>query len=344
MVGIPGPRLEAVARHLIQDLQVGGIILFKRNIEDLPQVAQLNNELQQLALEATGSPLFIAVDQEGGPVQRLRAPFREVPPARVWGEQDNPPAVEQAAAQMAQELRLLGFNMNLAPVLDVARNPGCPLYERSYGSDPEKVARMGLAFIKGMQQGNIIAVAKHFPGLGNTALDSHQELPAVLDGTEDRENDLYPFHRAIAAGIPAIMSAHVVVPRWDSQPATLSKNILTERLRGKLGFQGLILSDDLEMGAIARHQTVPEAALQALEAGIDQLLICERPEVIEQVHAAMVSDKRMATAMEAALKRISSVKRTLPPSRVEVEAVRSYFSSPDHKLSAQALGDEQGVI
>lgn len=332
LVGLPGPRIDAVARQLIQELQVGGIVLFRRNLESPRQLALLTNELQRLSLAATGAPLFLAIDQEGGPVQRLRAPFTTMAAAREWGQRDEPQALEAQATRIAQELRLVGINMNLAPVLDVARGPECPLWERSYGPEPEKVARLGLAALRGFQTGGVIPVAKHFPGLGATRLDSHQERPTAQGDSREREKDLFPFRQAIAAGAPAIMSAHVVVPAWDHRPATLSRQLLTGHLRQRLGFQGLILTDDLEMGAIARHQPVADAAVQALAAGADLLLICENPDAIVQAHASLARSTGLSSCLAEALHRIRRVKQAVPPVPVDLDAVQAYFHSREKRI------------
>ncbi|MDD3581303.1 MAG: glycoside hydrolase family 3 N-terminal domain-containing protein, partial [Desulfobacca sp.] len=179
MVGIPGLTLNDAACYLIEELQVGGVILFRRNLESPQQVATLTRDLQELAFAATGRHLLMAIDQEGGPVQRLQPPFTQMPAGREWGQQDDPRAVARLTAQVGREMRLVGINMNMAPVLDVARGVESPLWQRSYGSEPEKVARLGLAAMRGFTAGGVIPVAKHFPGLGSTTLDSPQDTPPV---------------------------------------------------------------------------------------------------------------------------------------------------------------------
>jgi len=325
MVGIPGPEIEATACHYIEDFGVGGIVLFARNIQEPLQVATLCRDLQRLSLEKTGTPLLLAVDQEGGPVRRLREPFRDFPSARSWGEQDDAVALEQAALQVAHELRLVGFNMNLAPVLDVARRPSCPLWERAYGPEPLKVARLGLAAARGFQAGGIIPVAKHFPGLGTTLFDSHQVLPAAQPGDNYREEDLFPFRMAVTANIPAIMSAHVVVPEWDDRPATLSHAILSGQLRSGLGFGGLILSDDLEMGAIAGNLPVAEAAVQAVAAGVNMLLICKNPDMVEKAYDKVRQQEDLQGQIRDSVTRIQRLKASMKMATVDLAAVSRYF-------------------
>ena len=251
MVGIPGPRMEAVARELVRDLKVGGVILFARNIESPEQVWELTRDLQREALTATGRPLLLAVDQEGGRVQRLKAPFTVIPAARDLGATSTPDEVERLAGQVARELALVGLNVNLAPVLDVPRSPACPQWDRAYSSDPETAAAYAVAAIRGYLAGGIIPVAKHFPGLGDTLVDSHELLPLAQSGDPQREVDLLPFRRAVAAGVPMVMTAHLAVPEWEARPATLSPVALQVWLRQRLGFDGVIITDDLEMGASA---------------------------------------------------------------------------------------------
>ena len=274
MVGIPGPRMEGVARELVRDLRVGGVILFARNIESPEQVWELTRDLQREALAAGGRPLLISVDQEGGRVQRLKAPFTIIPAARELGTTRTPEEVEQLARQVGRELALVGINVNLAPVLDVPRSPACPQWDRAYSSDPERAARYGVAAMRGYLAGGVIPVAKHFPGLGDTMADSHEVLPLALSGDARREADLLPFREAVAARVPMVMTAHLAVPAWDDQPATLSPVALQQWLRRRLGFGGVIITDDLEMGGISTRLTAPQGAREALAAGADLLLIC----------------------------------------------------------------------
>jgi beta-N-acetylhexosaminidase len=275
MVGLPGPRLDQVARELIRDLRVGGVILFARNLTDGPEAASaFIRELQQEAAAAGSPPLLVAIDQEGGPVQRLKEPLTRIPAARELGAQATPGDVEALARQVGRELALVGVNMNLAPVLDAARGPECPLYDRSFGGDPQHVAAYGCAAIRGYLAGGVLPTAKHFPGLGDTTVDSHQVLPRAVSPDPLRELDLHPFRQAAAAGVPAVMTAHLTVPAWEERPATLSPVALTGWLRGRLNFGGVIITDDLEMGAIAEKTSVAPAAAEALAAGADLLLIC----------------------------------------------------------------------
>jgi beta-N-acetylhexosaminidase len=325
MVGLPGPRLDATARELVRDLKVGGIILFARNIESPAQVWELTRDLQREALAAMGRPLLIAVDQEGGRVQRLRAPFTLIPPARELGMTKTPEEVEVLARQVARELALVGINVNLAPVLDLPRDPECPLWDRAYRAEPEEAARYGLAAIRGFRAGGVLPAAKHFPGLGDTKLDSHEVLPLAQSGDEHRTADLLPFKRAVAAMVPMIMTAHVQVPEWEARPATISRVALQEWLRGRMGFQGVIVTDDLEMGAIATKMPVAQGAKAALAAGADLLLICSKYEAAWETARLLSQDGSLAARGRDAAARVLQVLSLLKPSPATPPALKSYF-------------------
>jgi beta-N-acetylhexosaminidase len=326
MVGIPGPRVDAVARELVRDLKVGGVILFARNIETPEQVWELTRDLQQEALAATGRPLLLAVDQEGGRVQRLKTPFILIPAARDLGITRTPEEVEYLARQVARELALVGLNVNLAPVLDVPRSPACPQWDRAYSSDPERAARFGLAAIRGYLAGGVIPVAKHFPGLGDTLADSHEVLPLAFSSDAKREADLLPFRRAIAAGVPMIMTAHLKVPAWDERPATLSSVALQVWLRRRLGFQGVIITDDLEMGGITTSLPAPQGAQEALAAGADLLLICNNWQAAWETTRLLAMDASLVPRGREAAARLNSLRQTLKTESAELQAVRKYFA------------------
>jgi beta-N-acetylhexosaminidase len=325
MAGLPGPRLDPVVRELVWDLRVGGIILFARNIEGPEQVWELTRDLQREAMAASGLPLLIAVDQEGGTVQRLKEPFTLIPRGRELGLRATLLEVEELARKTAQELALVGINVNLAPVLDVARGPECPLYERSYGSDPEQVAAFGEAAIRGYLAGGVLPVAKHFPGLGDTVRDSHLELPNAQEKDPARAADLLPFRRAIAAGVPLIMTAHTLVPEWDSRPGTLSPVAIQTWLRRSLGFDGVVMTDDLEMGAIAARTRAPEAARQALMAGADLLLICEDVQAAWETAELLAQDEGAQDRGKEAARRLMDLRKRLTTATPSLDRVKDCF-------------------
>jgi beta-N-acetylhexosaminidase len=329
MVGLPGPRADAGARELVRDLKVGGVILFARNLESPEQVWELCRDLQREALAAGQKPLLIAVDQEGGEVQRLKAPFTIIPPARDLGISATQEEVEVLCRRVGRELALVGVTMNLAPVLDVPRSPACPLWRRAYSSDPMRGARYGLAAIRGYLSGGVIPVAKHFPGLGDTMADSHQVLPSALSRDAKREADLLPFREAVAAGAPAIMTAHLVVPAWDeTRPATLSPVALQDWLRRRLGFQGVIITDDLEMGAIAGSRAAPDAARESLDAGADLLLICNNIPGAWDTARLLAGERSLARRAADAALRLNRLRQGIKLPAHDRAAVREYFRTP----------------
>lgn len=296
----------------------GGAVLFRRNCVAVEQVAQLCADLAGHA--PAGQPPLVAVDQEGGRVVRLPEPFTTLPPMRLFGAIDDEDLTERAARQVGRELAALGFTMDLAPVLDVDSNPDNPVIgDRSFGSSPASVGRHGVAFARGLQAAGVAACGKHFPGHGDTALDSHVALPTVDRGWTQLESvELPPFRAACASPMAALMSAHVVYPTLDAErPATLSAAICTELLRNRFGFTGALLSDDLEMGAIAGRGGVEQAAVAAVAAGCDAVLICSDEELQERAHRALVGaaerDLRFADRCEEAARRVLELRRRYPP-------------------------------
>ena len=261
-------------RALAREFQLSGVTLFKRNIEAPEQVAELSHDLQTLAAEL---PLWVAVDQEGGRVARLRAPFTEWPPMATLGRSGDPQLAYRFAAALASELRAVGITLDYAPVLDIHTNPKNPVIgDRALGADAATVAQLGAAIVRGLQDNGIAACGKHFPGHGDTSVDSHLALPLVEQPPDRiRRVECVPFREAIRHDVAFIMTAHVLVPSFDEQrPATLSPAIVRGLLREELDFNGVILSDDLDMKAITGSYTAPEAAVQAIAAGCDGVLLC----------------------------------------------------------------------
>ena len=261
-------------RSLAREFGLGGVILFGRNIEAPGQVAELAHDVQSLAGEL---PLWVSVDQEGGRVARLRAPFTEWPPMAALGRSGDAGLARRFAAALAAELRAVGVTLDYAPVLDIHTNPDNPVIgDRALASDAETVGRLGAAIIQGLQEGGVAACGKHFPGHGDTAVDSHLELPVVEHPPDRiRRVECVPFRDAVKAGVAFMMTAHVLVPALDPEhAATLSPRIVDGLLRHELGFEGVILSDDLEMRAVARTLAAPAAAVEAVAAGCDGLLVC----------------------------------------------------------------------
>jgi beta-N-acetylhexosaminidase len=271
---LPGTDLTPEIRSLAREFSIGGVVLFARNIEEPAQVADLAERAQSLAGEL---PLWVSVDQEGGRVARLKAPFTEWPPMAVLGRSGDVELARRFASALARELRAVGITLDYAPVLDIHTNPKNPIIgDRALAEQPEMVARLGAAIVRELQSAGVAACGKHFPGHGDTSTDSHLELPLVEHPPDRiRRVELVPFRAAIDAGVAFIMTAHVLVPALDQEhPATLSPRVVQGMLREELGFPGVILSDDLEMKAIAATTGVAEAAVQAVAAGCDGILIC----------------------------------------------------------------------
>jgi beta-N-acetylhexosaminidase len=281
-VGFAGTSVPPDLAARIREGRVGGVVLFRRNIESPAQVRALTAELHRLA--PPDAPLTVALDQEGGRVQRLRDPWTEWPPMRTLG---HGPVADTATFARALALELLdsGFDLDFAPVVDVDSNPDNPVIgDRSFARDPIKVGQHAAAQITAMQDLGIAACAKHFPGHGDTDLDSHFALPCLeLDRARLERCELPPFRAAIAAGVASIMTAHVLFPRLDrKRPATLSPTIMAV-LRDELGYEGLVFSDDIEMKAVADQFSTEERSLGILRAGVDVVLVCSQADLREEV-------------------------------------------------------------
>jgi beta-N-acetylhexosaminidase len=271
---LPATTIPSELRTLAREFQLGGVILFSRNIEAPEQVAELAHDTQQLAAEL---PLWVSVDQEGGRVARSRAPFTEWPPMATLGRSGDAVLATRFAAALAAELKAVGITLDYAPVLDIHTNPKNPVIgDRALAENAELVGTLGAAIVRGLQEHGVAACGKHFPGHGDTNVDSHLDLPIVEHPPDRlRRVEFVPFREAIAANVAFIMTAHVLVPSLDEQkPATLSPRIVNALLREELRYPGVILSDDLEMKAIAKTYAVPDAAVQAIAAGCDGVLIC----------------------------------------------------------------------
>ncbi|CAN7558322.1 beta-N-acetylhexosaminidase [Paenibacillus sp. LjRoot56] len=338
----PNPHIK----QLIEEYGIGGVIYFRRNVKDAHQLAQLSADLQAISLKSGGQPLFISVDQEGGMVSRVEKGATLLPGNMALGAAFAPSGVYASAKVMGKELRQMGVNMNLAPCLDINNNPLNPVIGvRSYGETAAIVSDMGTHAVKGLQDMGVIATVKHFPGHGDTTADSHHDLPVVPHSMERlMELELAPFIKAIEGGVDAIMSAHVVFEALEDStvPSTLSYKILTELLRGQLGFKGLIVTDCLEMKAISEGVGVAEGAVRALEAGADILLVSHELErqiaAMEAVIAAVESGRVSEARIDESVLRIMTYKYkreirydTLTP------IPDGPISTPEHQLLAKEL-------
>ncbi len=280
IIGFDGTTADPDLLRMVREYHIGGVILFARNVQSPAQVAGLVNDLQEAARQSGHPGLFIAIDQEGGIVARLTEDkgFTEFPSAMAITATGDPQNAYRMAAAMAAEMRAVGVNVDFAPDLDVNNNPDNPIIGiRSFSADPQEAAQYGVAFLQGLQENGVLAFGKHFPGHGDTSVDSHIDLPLVPhDRARLDEIELVPFRAAIAADVAGIMTAHVTFPAIDPTPglpATLSRPALTGLLREELGYDGLIVTDSLEMGALAANGYPPEkGAVLALAAGADLLL------------------------------------------------------------------------
>ncbi|WP_088831258.1 beta-N-acetylhexosaminidase [Paenibacillus tyrfis] len=302
---------------LIERRRIGGVILFARNVQDPAQVAALTGKLQEAAQRAGTAPLWVSIDQEGGMVARITEGVALMPGAMAIAAGGSVEAAYEAAQVAGRELRALGVNMNFAPDLDINNNPANPVIGvRSFGEAPEAAAEYGAASIRGFQDAGVSATAKHFPGHGDTATDSHLDLPTILHSRERIEAvELVPFRHAVAAGVDAVMSSHIVFPAFEPErlPATLSRRVLTGLLREELGFDGVIVTDCMEMQAIAAHYGTIEAAVMAVEAGADIVLISHSRELqegsldalLEAVRSRRISEERI----DASVRRLLALKR-----------------------------------
>lgn len=309
MVGFDGTSLNNDLKYLIDKLKIGGIVLFARNISHPSQVLDLCQSAQQFAAKAGQPPLFIAIDQEGGQVARLKKPFTEFPGNPfITNEKD----AIRFASITASELKSVGINMNLAPVLDInCEDVHSIMAERSFGSDPVVVARMGDIVIRHFQKNGIPAVAKHFPGIGRTTLDSHLAQPTLSITMADLEaSELVPFRSAIEAGVSGIMLSHIRYDKLDAEwPASLSTRIARDLLRDQMEYSGIVLTDDLDMGSIKGKYSMDGIMSRILAADIDQALICHKGPDIEAAFKAL--KKRLSQLANLRQKGIESVTRII---------------------------------
>ncbi|WP_339177676.1 beta-N-acetylhexosaminidase [Paenibacillus sp. FSL R5-0701] len=311
MCGFHGQHADEQITRLIRDYHVGGVIYFRRNVESIDQLTRLSTELQDMAAEAGALPLMISVDQEGGMVARIdQEGMTQVPGNMALGATGNPEYTLECAQILGRELKNIGIDMNLAPVVDVNNNPLNPVIGvRSYGEHAESVAAHGVAAITGYQSQGIAATAKHFPGHGDTAVDSHLGMVTVPhDRNRLEQMELLPFRKAIEARVDAIMTAHVMFPSIEPEPipATLSHKVLSGLLREEMGFEGIIITDCLEMHAISKPYGVAEAAVRAVEAGADLILVSHTLQdqvaaleaIVEAVRTGRISEEVIHQAVE----------------------------------------------
>ena len=346
---MPGTTMSPELRSLAREFDLGGVILFGRNIEAPEQVAELSAECEALGRTM---PAWVSVDQEGGRVARLKEPFTKWPPMATLGRagKEAEALAQRFARALAEELLAVGITLDYAPVLDIHTNPRNPVIgDRALAERADDVARLGRVIIRGLQDAGLAACGKHFPGHGDTSTDSHFELPLVEHPPDRlRAIEFEPFRAAIAERVAFIMTAHVLVPSLDQhKPATLSPQVVQTLLRDELNYDGVILSDDLEMKAVSAHFAVPEAAVDAIVAGCDAVLVCQGnvdlqartlEALVKAVESGVISSKRYddaAMRLKRAKHRFLMKERPGPSARIR--ALRGVLGREEHQLVAAEM-------
>jgi beta-N-acetylhexosaminidase len=292
IVNLFGSRMTETGRDFLATWQPGGVVLIGENIGTPEAVTGLTNGFQQTIIDAGGMPLLVAVDQEPGPISHLKDGFAQFPTPTLITATGDPQMAYRVGEATADELRAVGVNMNLSPIADLETNPDNPIIKRrSFGSDPAMVSPMIGGYVEGLQSAGVLATAKHFPGHGDSSADSHTSLPVIDLSRERLETvELVPFHAAIQAGVGAIMVAHIWYPALEPEtnlPASMSSHVITDLLRGELGYEGLIVTDALDMDAIDTVYSYPDAVIQAIQAGVDLVI------------SAHISESSQAQAIQA---------------------------------------------
>lgn len=352
MCGFDGQTASAEIIDLIENYHIGGVIYFSRNVKNTKQVYELSRKLQEINTNAGKGehPLFVSIDQEGGMVARILDGVTLMLGNMAVSATDKVEYAYETAKICGIELQALGVNVNFAPSIDVNNNRDNPVIGvRSYGSDPEQVSKMGVAQINGYQDAGVSATAKHFPGHGDTNVDSHLDLPTIPhDLQRMHEVELYPFKKAIDAGVDGIMTAHVVFSELDEKtPCTLSEKIITDLLRKELAYNGVVFTDCMEMKAIADYFGTAEAAVEAVKAGVDVVLVSHTYELqkrtieklIDSVKSGDISEDRIdeSVARIIALKEKRMSKFAVPASWEEAQG---FLEKEEHKRYVQQVRDE----
>jgi len=350
VAGFPGPTLDEEFKTLVRTYKIGNVILFSHNVADKHQLAALCQEIRALVRETTGIDPFITIDQEGGMVTRLTDDATNMPGAMAIAATQNPENAYAAGRITAAELQALGIDFDLAPVMDVNSNPQNPVIGvRSYADNPETVARFALRMMQGLLDGGVLCAAKHFPGHGDTSLDSHLSLPTVDKSLADLEAvELVPFEAAISAGIPAIMTSHILFPQLEKNtlPATMSRAIITGLLKERLGFKGLVISDCMEMAAIKQFYGTVEGTIAALAAGVDLVFISHTNALASQaasaIRQAVLQGKIPMEEMDSSVEKIVGFKRAVAPSLLHSAGQRAKLDQVgcmEHKQLATRIRD-----
>jgi len=342
IVGFDGHDVPDDLRRLVATFDLGGVIYFPRNVSTPEQVADLS---RQVAAQQREWPLWISVDQEGGRVARLRKPFTEWPPALTLGRSGEDALAAKFARALAAELLAVGVNLDFAPVLDVHTNPKNPVIgDRALSEHADVAARLGAVVVRALQENGVSACGKHFPGHGDTSVDSHEALP-VVDHDRRRMDavEFVPFVRAIAAGVETIMTAHILAPALDERRiASFSPAIVEGLLKQGLGFRGVVISDDLGMKAVSATSSPGEASVAAVQAGCDVVLLCnhtidEQVSALEAlIRAAEDGDIRRTRIDDALARQHESKVRMLRADRVRPVGL-DVVGSTEHQMIAAEM-------
>lgn len=350
-IGFTGTQITTEVEEMIKNYHLGSIIYFRRNIESLPQLSELSDELQKLSVnQGPGLPLIISIDQEGGIVNRIVG-ATHFPGNMILGATRNTELAKNIGQLIAKQLKALGINMDLAPVLDINNNPlNSIIGVRSFGDDPVLVSSLGIAFIEGMQKEGVIACGKHFPGHGDTAADSHLEIPVIAHSEKHlKKVEIYPFKQAIKAGVDSIMVNHIYYSALESQegiPATLSSNILNNLLRKELGYKGLIVTDCMEMKAISNSFGTVDGCVMSIKAGSDIVIVSHTLEkqkaaikaVIQEVKKGKISEERIN---QSVLRVLSLKKKRIGLSSFSISDYKKIDKKIEEKVALQVA--KEGV-
>ncbi|WP_438432174.1 beta-N-acetylhexosaminidase [Gorillibacterium sp. sgz500922] len=306
--------MDAATRRMIEERHVGGIIFFKPNLQNSSQMLSLSNQLKK-ANRDNPLPLWLSLDEEGGRVNRLPDEFAKLPTNLKIGKANSTAFSKQIGGKIGEVLHGFGYNLNFAPVLDVNSNPDNPVIgDRSFSSSPSRVGTLGVATLQGLAEQQVIPVVKHFPGHGDTSVDSHIGLPVVNYGRDRLDQiELVPFKKAVQAGADAVMVAHILLPKFDdTYPASFSKAIIGGMLRKDLGFQGVVFTDDMTMGAVAEHYDLGDAAVRSILAGGDVVLVChddaKEQAVLDALTQAVKDGRITAERLNESVERIARLK------------------------------------
>lgn len=352
IIGIQGKSLTEDEKKFIINNNISGVILMGRNCESPKQVRDLCHDIQSLRFKMPDkAPLFIGIDMEGGRVQRLKSPFTIWPPAKKLGDLDNSTLSFNFSQKMGAELKSVGINLNFAPCVDIFSNPQNQVIgDRSLGADPEHVGKHASALVRGFIKSEVISCVKHFPGHGNTLLDSHEDLPKEMADLKRLEDfELIPFKRSFKARVEMCMTSHILFPNIDPHyPATLSEFFVKKLLKDQCRFRGLVITDDLDMKALTKNYTTEQIPVLALKAGCDLLLYCNEPlsppkalEAIIEASAQGVLD--IKELEQKAQKILAFKKENIPnPDPISYEEAIKIVGSPEHQKLAEAI--KSGVI